>query len=632
MKLKWFKFFIISGLFLLTGPGIELSAQDQPTEQLPKIINFSGVITADDLLVPDGEYSILFSLYENLSGGEPLWSELHEKVQVVNGELDVQLGGASVPNPLNLTFNKQYYLGIKLNNTEELTPRISLVPVPYSVRTLTANTVQNNSITSEKIAPRSVTNEKIKSVSWSKITDVPELARRTMPVQSGNKSVLPDYWRRYGNYLDSGEEFLGTINDRNLVIKTDSIQRMLFDPYGKVVAGTITDSVFFEVIGFTTLGNVWVKIKMGVGADFDETDATVHIKSVGTEIPFRVDNDGEEAFVIESNGRVEITSRQSGADDTEENYPLFLNAEDQGIAIKINSNTSNADNNYMGFWDDDGIAGRIEGQDVFEYLADPRNIVHDVWFIAQGAALIVAIAASATGELEVPDMINGAAEVIYWAFQTEWDLFHTGVSYESGNGDYAEWLQKLNPNELFTPGEIVGVRGGKISGNTNNAEQLMTVSAAPLILGNMPPQGKEADYEKIAFKGQVPVKVRGIVHNGDYIIPSGLNDGIGIAVEPEMMTIQEFTKVVGRAWESNSSYEVKLINVAVGMRMKDLVNCVKKQSDRRQKLENLLVQRNKELDSILSELKEAEESVRLAKALLEHDNTSVKPVYTSNKK
>lgn len=622
---------VIFVLLLLSVSQVHLLAQ-QNIEKVPDVINFSGVVSGpDDNIVTDGKYTILFSLYTTPEGGDPVWTELHENVMVENGEINVQLGGASVPSPLNFPFNRPYFLGIKLNENSELTPRIELLPAPFSIRTLVANSVKDSSITSDKIAPNSVTDIKIKSVSWSKIKDIPEIDNNASKNQSPAKAAeLPNYWRRYGNYLASGEEFLGTANDRDLVIKTDSVTRMVFDPYGRITMGTQTDSVFFEVIGKTTLADVYVKMKMGVGADFDETKAKVHIKTTGNEIPFRVDNNGQEAFVIEKTGRVEITSQVTGAEDEEDSYALFLNAEDQGIAVEVNGDDSNGDHNYMTFWDDDNeSAGRIEGINMMEFMADPKTISHNVWFGLQVTALAVA---SSVAPLEPPDIVNGIAEVAYWTFQNAWDLSHLGVTYESGSGDYAEWLERLNPAEVFTPGEIVGVYGGKISRNTDNAEQIMSISLSPLVLGNMPPKDKVKYFEKVAFKGQVPVKVQGAVHKGDYIIPSGLNDGSGIAVEPGMMTIEEFTKVLGRAWEENPNEGLKLINVAVGLKMKELVNIIKQRHRNNQAVETTLVEKNKELDNILSQLNEVEQGVKLAKLRTIERSSGEKQKYTLNKK
>jgi hypothetical protein len=87
----------------------------------------------------------------------------------------------------------------------------------------------------------------------------------------------------------------------------------------------------------------------------------------------------------------------------------------------------------------------------------------------------------------------------------------TGVSNVDGDtgADYAECLEKSDPNEGFTAGQIVGVHGGKITKVTEGADQVLPVSLAPAVLGNMPPDNEKDLYEKIGFMGQVPVLIWG---------------------------------------------------------------------------------------------------------------------------
>ena len=58
-------------------------------------------------------------------------------------------------------------------------------------------------------------------------------------------------------------------------------------------------------------------------------------------------------------------------------------------------------------------------------------------------------------------------------------------------------------------GDVVGVIGGEVSKEFVYADKFMVVSAAPAMLGNMPQPNSEHLFEKIAFMGQVPVKLRG---------------------------------------------------------------------------------------------------------------------------
>jgi hypothetical protein len=140
-----------------------------------------------------------------------------------------------------------------------------------------------------------------------------------------------------------------------------------------------------------------------------------------------------------------------------------------------------------------------------------------------------------------------------------------GVTYQSGSGDYAEWLQKSDSGEKFIPGDIVGVKGGFISRTTNNADHFMVISHNPIVLGNMPDEDKAPDYEKVAFMGQVLVRISGKVYPGDLILPSGKNDGVGIAVSPGNIEPDQYHKIVGIAWSESLSDLSGFVNIAVGI-------------------------------------------------------------------
>ena len=45
-----------------------------------------------------------------------------------------------------------------------------------------------------------------------------------------------------------------------------------------------------------------------------------------------------------------------------------------------------------------------------------------------------------------------------------------GVRYHSGAADFAEWLPRLRPEETIDPGDIVGIKGGKITRDTGMAD------------------------------------------------------------------------------------------------------------------------------------------------------------------
>jgi len=150
-----------------------------------------------------------------------------------------------------------------------------------------------------------------------------------------------------------------------------------------------------------------------------------------------------------------------------------------------------------------------------------------------------------------------------------------GVVYASGNGDYAEWLELENEEEKILKTDIVGVKGGKISKNTENAEQVMVISFAPIVLGAEPPEKEQHKYKQVAFMGQVPVKVLGDVKSGDYIIPSGKNDGIAMAISPEDLKLEHLTKIIGRSWTTVTGNQISLINIVVGVKTNEWVEVFK---------------------------------------------------------
>ncbi len=140
-----------------------------------------------------------------------------------------------------------------------------------------------------------------------------------------------------------------------------------------------------------------------------------------------------------------------------------------------------------------------------------------------------------------------------------------GISINYTTADYAEWLPRSHGDEVIAPGDIVGVFGGKITKETQGADHVLAISSTPLVLGNRPGRENEHLYEKVAFLGQVPVKVQGAVKAGDFIVPSGLNDGTGVAVSPQEMSLAQYAQIVGRAWESSDEQGIRLVNTVVGL-------------------------------------------------------------------
>ncbi|MBK8779307.1 MAG: hypothetical protein IPO25_18585 [Saprospiraceae bacterium] len=174
-----------------------------------------------------------------------------------------------------------------------------------------------------------------------------------------------------------------------------------------------------------------------------------------------------------------------------------------------------------------------------------------------------------------------------------------GVTYESGAGDYAEWLPKADSEESFLPGYIVGLKYGKISKKIDAASKLMVISTKPIVLGNTPAEKAKTNYEKVAFLGQVPVHVVGKVQAGDYILPSGLNDGLGIAIDPSKLQVEDYPRIVGVAWTASDEEGYKMINVAVGLNGRAINKFVVDQKNKIEELKQKIAKRNRILATLV---------------------------------
>jgi hypothetical protein len=120
------------------------TASSGPTfSQVPPLINFSSVATDEGSNTLNGAVSITFSLFSNQRGGEPIWTETQDKIQVDStGHYSVQLGitkANGVPTTLFAT-GEARWLAVRIGDQAEL-PRVLLVGVPYALKAGDAATV-----------------------------------------------------------------------------------------------------------------------------------------------------------------------------------------------------------------------------------------------------------------------------------------------------------------------------------------------------------------------------------------------------------------------------------------------------------------------------------------------------------
>jgi Chaperone of endosialidase len=118
------------------------------------VLTVQGILKkSDGSAVPDETHTVKFALMDAEVNGNVVWSETLNDVETVGGVYSVILGTHSTP--LNIPFNKDYYLSVKIgNSSQELLPRPRLTPAPYALSTLSTSSLNGaaNKIPSGGIA------------------------------------------------------------------------------------------------------------------------------------------------------------------------------------------------------------------------------------------------------------------------------------------------------------------------------------------------------------------------------------------------------------------------------------------------------------------------------------------------
>lgn len=271
------------------------------------------------------------------------------------------------------------------------------------------------------------------------------------------------------------------------------------------------------------------------------------------------------------NGQVTINAGLNGSDANYNNYGLRVEGSQQGIAIKTNGGR-NSSRNFLSFWDVSGVHGCIEGQTMSEL----HNSFRFIWDVTMGGldeAFVLAEGVACGFQLDAGEVgvmgFQGLQAYLQWVELTADAESNVGVAFSSGGADYAEWLPcELSSDDLHA-GEVVGIYGGRISRRTHGADEVRVVSTNPIVVGNLDVKS-QTKSERVAFLGQAPVRVVGKVDVGDYLLPSGDNDGLAIAMKANEIPTVRYAEIIGVAWEAGNNPGVNIVNCAIGLNANDL--------------------------------------------------------------
>ena len=123
--------------------------------QVPRLINYQGRLTDSSNKPLEGAYNLTFRIYDAEIAGNLLWEEVHPGVVVEKGIFSILLGSINVEDFGNLSFDKPYWLAIKVGDDPEMQPRQMIASGAYAIRSETAE-IADNALNTQKIKGKDV--------------------------------------------------------------------------------------------------------------------------------------------------------------------------------------------------------------------------------------------------------------------------------------------------------------------------------------------------------------------------------------------------------------------------------------------------------------------------------------------
>ena len=266
--------------------------------QVPRIINYQGYIVDKNNNPLRGTVDIVFSIYD----GEYSTYSLHTEmitVQTDEGFINVNLG-ANESLPLSLPFDKPYWLGLTINNSNLSAKRIKLATVPYaftanhateanlaktaqgvSAGAITSASIATDAINATHIRNASITNEKIDQASNFNWSGKHVFANPKANVAINNDSVAVAITK---GVLVAEKAYLDT-----LVIKGVATSNLTIDEINEVGAPALVnknyiDSLTINLTNYsdTLFAKVFLKLDtlLTTKADLDSVYTRAYIDSL----------------------------------------------------------------------------------------------------------------------------------------------------------------------------------------------------------------------------------------------------------------------------------------------------------------------------------------------------------------
>ena len=194
---------------------------------IPKTIHFQGILTDTNSKAVNGIFDMECSLWmADQPDGDPVWTEIHDNIILHAGVYSVYLGGKSTPPVYEqVDFSRSYFIGIRIRPQGETTwsdymkndeGRFQpLVSVPVAFYAYHASSINDNTISTEKLSDQSVTSKKLADLSVN---------NRTIADNAVTTDKLSDLSVTEQKLSDSVQGKLSTISNNSQAIAANALQ------------------------------------------------------------------------------------------------------------------------------------------------------------------------------------------------------------------------------------------------------------------------------------------------------------------------------------------------------------------------------------------------------------------------
>jgi hypothetical protein len=335
---------------------------------IPQTISYQGYLTeVGGIPVNSSGVSIVFKLYNASSGGTALWTET-QSVPVGNGIYQVILGSVT---PISLPFDVPYYLGVKVGDNLEMTPRQPLTSVPYALNSAAlaagTQTIQTGSDTSKGLIVKA--NSATQSASlqeWQNSSGIP-LAAMTAAGDFGiaGNLMLPATTATTGIIKAGGQNLLHSYGTQNFFAGLGAGNTTLTQGWNTGVGASALHSLsqggFNNAIGTAALYNTSSgsgNCAIGYSALYDNTIGGANV-AVGNESMGENIGGGYNTAV----GNASLSYNTSGS------YNTALGTHAGRTFTIENANTTGANNTFIGAYAGPGTTTQLTNATAIGYKA-----------------------------------------------------------------------------------------------------------------------------------------------------------------------------------------------------------------------------------------------------------------------